>query len=330
MQSGEEEALSHLQAGLRILHGTETLPAWARESLVPIYRRQTVLLLKFHRDIDSRVVDWGLPKTGQFNTLEDATGLIDQLYYQVFSLGVYGSQYRYGHLQGQPIPPEASMKQMRFMALVRKYQESLLQLQPSDLQADDQRLAYSGLRVTLELCWVMAVLVFEPNETAFDQFTDAFQSVLSLLEEIGYAMSKRIGPLDGPVFRLETGFLMATLAVIFRCRQLPIRLRALALLRKHSSAKEGLWDTETLYRTCMRIVEVEHGLVFDKLDQTKHSPPTWPIPPEEQRVHDARCNIHGSLGSSGILDNRLSGPPVFVMRNIKGEVYFLEQPFDRD
>ncbi|VUC30116.1 unnamed protein product [Clonostachys rosea] len=323
MQGSETKALSHLEAGLRIIRATSGLRAWVREILLPLYQRQSILLLKFGRRDEVDALARPLISHKGFATLEHARAMTDELYLQIFQLTADGAEYRHGRLQHQPVHTQLIAKQNELQCVTRAFRDMVLPLERSYSLSDDHRLMYLGSLVTLELCQIGLLTAFETSEMRFDDLIRSYREIVAHMEEIGASMIRRNGgaPVQ-PVFQLETGYLTNILAVILKCRHLPTRLKAYSLLRQYGSTRQGLWETDKMCSICKRVIEIEHDIAWDGLELPLDTGRWNEWPQKELRVchiiQDYKPNLDVGEGHSLY-------PLMLIMRDGEGRVYHLDE-----
>jgi hypothetical protein len=324
IQGSEEEALNHLQSGLRILHATPQLPSWAQDSLGPIYQRQRITLLKFGRSMDPMPGD-SLPRAEPVRSIDDARALTDCLYYHGFRLVTFGSMYRHGDLHGEAVERELLAQQTNLLESLRESREVLLDFARQQTIPSDHYPTYSSILLGVELGRIGAVMAFSASEMGYDKFTDTFKTAVEMLGEIGFSMTCSTEHQTAPIFRWETGYIMSILSIIFRCRHIPTRLRALALLKRFGSAREGFWDTTRLWVICRRLVEVEHDMALSEDGQPQKDAPGVNFPPDEKRVRHIIGNSRGAITARSGAQKSTGAPVAFVMGDTTGRIYVSEQ-----
>lgn len=322
MQGSESKALGHLEAGLRIIRATPGLRPWVRDTLLPLYQRQSILLLKFGRRDEVDALARPLHVDRDFSTLEDARVMTDELYLQIFQLAADGAEYRHGRLRHQPVHAVLTAKQHELQRVTHRFRDTVVPLGTHSSQSDDHRLMYLGSLVTLDLCQIGLMTAFETSELRFDQLLPYYRHIVAHMEEIGASMIRRNGGSpDRPVFQLETGYLTNILAVILKCRHLPTRLQAYSLLRQYGSARQGLWETDKMCSVCKRVIEIEHDIAWHGLETPMETGRWNEWPQKEARVchiiQDYKPNL--DAGESHSLY-----PLMLIMRGGQGQVYYLD------
>ena len=104
--------------------------------------------------------------------------------------------------------------------------------------------------------WTNAFI--ENDETSYDAYIDEFEQIIEIAEQ----SPPREDPFwsRSPKFMFEMGFAPQLYFTVMKCRYLPIRLKALALMRSKCCEREILWDSNRIYLAGRRIIEREHGI----------------------------------------------------------------------
>jgi hypothetical protein len=113
----------------------------------------------------------------------------------------------------------------------------------------------------------------------------------------------------------EMGFAPQLYFAVMKCRYLPLRLKALSLMKDKCCEREILWDSKAIYMAGKLIIEKEHGIQLTEdlsLQVRKMVENSPPAPIDSHRLRDFTVSetedensfreVHGSLE---IADNRI-------------------------
>ncbi|KAJ5832176.1 hypothetical protein N7474_000487 [Penicillium riverlandense] len=98
-------------------------------------------------------------------------------------------------------------------------------------------------------------------ETIFGTYTQEFQTMLAMCERVSLTFREESSAQDlsRPTLLLDTGIVLPLFLIVWRCRHLPTRQRAMYLLEEWPH-KEGLWDSRLLWLYGKKLMEVEVDL----------------------------------------------------------------------
>ncbi|TLD07357.1 hypothetical protein PgNI_10124 [Pyricularia grisea] len=201
----------------------------------------------------------------------------------------YRDPYRSGPLSGNPIPEDMRAQQQMVLQSMRRWQDGMNEyltlaaaaatpIDPEDLWKS----SLLQMRCLVLQVWLTANFFPEEGQMAFDQHMDSFRKVVSL----GYKMrasrqasagrrqskctteppshSSEAGNTAAPPIQFSFASEMGVMPILFfttmRCRDLELRLHALALLWELSTAREGLFRVDRMAHTARRCVELEHDI----------------------------------------------------------------------
>ncbi|KAK0714929.1 hypothetical protein B0H67DRAFT_228933 [Lasiosphaeris hirsuta] len=131
--------------------------------------------------------------------------------------------------------------------------------------------------------WISACT--EDSEMAFDQNLPLFRQIVEMARLVVASEMKQRKPGESSKhkFIFEMGYLPTLYFVVIKCRDLETRISALAYLTALSADYENLWNASLLYSVGKRVIELEHGTMFELRSLDGSAIP----PPEELRVRDA-------------------------------------------
>ncbi|KAI1100240.1 hypothetical protein F4804DRAFT_319589 [Jackrogersella minutella] len=300
LQSNKEAAIKHCKHGITLLENVNY--SWAREHLVPVFRRLSVFPFFFGDGTadfpDLVLVDDPLPTA--FNTWMDAQVSMDSIMSRTLRLVRGGDVYRFGNLRYKRVPHERLREQEEIRYLLDEWQilfkgldaRSALSATPStdnyNLGMDFiQVMSRTILSVRYEVSRIWLEIAFEANETCYDSHLERFRRVvdscLFLDTAIPQAARTPVAKRN-PRFIFETGFTPMLHFVASKCRDFGMRLEALRLLTVLAVPRENLWEVDQIYAIARRCIEIEHGVSLDDSGQPI-APPAYPnFPPDEKRV----------------------------------------------
>lgn len=128
--------------------------------------------------------------------------------------------------------------------------------------------------VLYEACFILLRVYATRQETAFDQYTDRFQRIVSLVD---FVLGKSHRPkIESQIFSLDLGLISALFLTAVKCRESSVRHQAVELL-KRVPRREVLWDADAVAKASAQVIEFE-----EKGCRDPHSGQNFI--PEEQRV----------------------------------------------
>ncbi|OTA57675.1 hypothetical protein K449DRAFT_335201 [Hypoxylon sp. EC38] len=315
LQSNKEAAIKHCKHGIALLEHVNY--SWAREHLVPVFRRLSVFPFFFghgHHDFPDLVsLDQPLPIS--FNTWTDAQLAMDTIMSRTLQVIRGGDQYRFGNLRYQRVPPERLAERDNVRCLLDEWETlfkslgggSTLPVTPLtenyNLGADFlQLMSHVILSVRYEICRIWLDMAFEPDEMCCDSHINGFRRILDACLVLDSAIPKgsRLPTTKRhPQFIFETGFMPILHGVATKCRDLSMRLEALRLLTLLGVPRENLWGVDQIYAIARRVIEIEHGIILDESGQPT-TPPLYPnFPPDEKRVRftstEPKSSVHTDI-----------------------------------
>ncbi|KAI2462950.1 hypothetical protein F4781DRAFT_418253 [Annulohypoxylon bovei var. microspora] len=300
LQSNKEAAIQHCKHGIALLENTNY--SWAREHLVPVFRRLSVFPYFFGGGSidfpDLVFVDDPLPAT--FNTWADAQVAMDSIMSRTLRLVRGGDIYRFGSLRYKGIPPEQLREQKEIRYLLDKWHilfqrldaRSMLPatsvMEKYNLGKDFiQVMSRTILSVRYETCRIWVEIAFEANEMCYDSHLDSFRRILDsclFLDAMIPDASRTPVSKRNPRFIFETGFTPIVQFMASKCRDYDIRLEAIRLIKVLGVPRENLWEAEQMYAIARRIIEMEHGVSLNASGRPITTPIYSNFPPDERRI----------------------------------------------
>ena len=289
LQGNYESALGHMQGGLRIFRGWQAevnnfdSPGTASSShhyqsvddeVVQMFSRLTMQPLLFP---DTRVFSEDIFKQAvrpildsvpdAFKTLKEARDCLDHYmsYKLQASVAIYYSSQSSENdsSKGQKQDPAnrdwLSQWAAAFDAFVEKASTSprLQDLHGTKI-----------LQIQYKCAKILLSVGMPPQEIAFDSFTAAFESIVSLATLVIHETGARGNSRRTGHFSFDTGLVPPLYFTATRCRNPWIRRQALSLLSS-TSRQECLWNSEMLSKVAERIILIEEGR--DEIGQVTRS-----------------------------------------------------------
>jgi hypothetical protein len=139
--------------------------------------------------------------------------------------------------------------------------------------AGDLRILHLAAQTWVDSCHT-------PFETEFDVQLDKYERIMELGEQLFYEEDR---PYQSPLasFTFDKGFLPPVYFVAMTCRHRILRRRAVALLKKASPKRVGMWNAELLAACAERIIEIEE----EGMPPLSEADDEWPA--EEKRIYDS-------------------------------------------
>ncbi|KAI2606567.1 hypothetical protein GGR54DRAFT_437874 [Hypoxylon sp. NC1633] len=291
LQSNKEAAIQHYKHGVTLLKRVHY--SWAREHLVPVFRRLSVFPYFFgggNADFPD-LISLDDPLPADFNTFAEAHSAMDGILSRTIQLVRWGDPYRIGSLRYHRVPSEKLAEHREIISLLEEWQILFKRLDARStttvrdncnvgndvIGAMSRAILSSGY----EMCHIWLDIAFEADDMCFDWHIPAFRRVLDscLILDSAIPVTKH-----NPRFIFETGFLPLLHGVATKCRDLNLRLEALRLIKLLGGCRENLWEADQMYALSRRVIEMEHDVVLDEQGQPA-TPATHPgLPPDERRV----------------------------------------------
>jgi hypothetical protein len=272
LQGDIHAALQHCRHGIMILNNSGC-PGWAREHLVPIFRRLSLTPFFFGGIQSMRLpkligLDAAMPE--EFTSITEAQSFIDNLMFRAMEC----------------ILDRHDDQRPSLVALLDEWESKAKNLEhivPTSSATD--KYALYGMRIKHK---VTSIYIHKPREATemwYDQHLDTFRRVVDLARKAASTWDIAQQDVPDSSFTFEMGLLPLTFFAVIKCRSLKIRAEALSLAPKLGPAKEGLFDVGTLYRVGRRQIELEHDIFIDdsKMSFEDHEDADEPLPPEEKR-----------------------------------------------
>lgn len=321
-------ALHHVRYGIPILNGSNC-PAWARNHLVPVFRRLSLISLFFdgarHTNLLPRLVGFDAPATVDFGGFLEARAAIDSLI----------SQAMYTVVDGCSI-----QMRRRLSALLYEWDSRVNKLEAEvPFSATLDRYAICSIRIKRKVAGIHLHTPLEHTESWFDQYLDTFRSIADLAGKVSLLWTtaeRQQHPLRSS-FAFEMSLLPLLSFSVFKCRCLKTRLKTLSSMAHAGPAKEGLLDIGTLYRVGRRIIEIEHDISMEDYEDTHaanigdaHSGVLESMPPEEMRIFAVPVNHELDIYRDQDGRTRYRRQIHFLTRDSEGRVCAREEYFSDD
>lgn len=312
-----DTALQHTRYGIMILNESRC-PSWAQIHLVPIFRRLSLI------PMFGGAKSMCFPKLTGFDTLipvalssvSEAQAVIDDLVAQVLETVLGG----------------CAVKRTKLANMLDMWNSDIAKLEATTPISLIDNYAIYGMRIKYQIAKIHLETPMEHTEVWFDKYLDAFQCVIDLAGKASqlWAILERQHTIRSS-FTFEACLLPLLFFVVSKCRSLETRLQGLTHMAQVGPAKEGLFDSITLYQVGRRVIELEHGLsLHDSRDNCTSNDPFqlqgWPgsaqFPPEEMRI--IAVSMSHELGI--VAGNKYSTTcyrrqVCFLMKGIEGKVY---------
>ncbi|KAM0281457.1 hypothetical protein ACHAQH_003487 [Verticillium albo-atrum] len=279
-----DSVIRHCWYGIAII-AESGCSGWARDYLLPIFRRLhaspfaagpfrkgTPLPLDFHMDSEDM-------NTHPFATTAEAETSLCDLKNLMRDLSPKGPSSM------QSLPKCEPGYRAHCEGLLDRWLLRVTPLLESPAASTAERCLLCHLRASFETLRIQVNTGGDDSEMSFDRHTEQFRTMMDLAEEA--AALRAVPPVSmqpqRACFTFEPGLLPVLSFTSSRCRDLPIRLKALTLMGSVVAAKEGLFDVGTMYRISRRVIEMEHGMSVEDCVRAVEQRDV-PYPPEVKRV----------------------------------------------
>jgi hypothetical protein len=269
LQGDFDAALQHCRHGIMILNSS-LRPVWACQYLVPIFQRLSIIPLLFGGASPARLpplIGFEKPLPSKFNDTREAQTAIDDLMVRTMECLYDGNDDK-----------------SALAALLDEWGSKMNDLEgtlPPAATAD--KYAICGMRFKHKIANIYIQKTSSHTEMWWDQHLCIFRDAVKLAEE-AFQLStapdhQRLPPSS---FSFEMSWLPMLFFIVLKCRDLETRLRGLYWLGQLGPAKEGLFDVGTLYRIGRRLVELEHVISLQDINDPVGLASTV-MPPAEKR-----------------------------------------------
>lgn len=337
LQSNKAAAIQHCKHGIALLENVNY--AWAREHLVPVFRRLSIFPFFFgngHHDFPDLVpLDDHI--LGPFSTFADAQSAMDSILSQTLRLVRWGDAYRFGSSRYEEpssellAEREETRSQLDQWHVLIKDLDAKLTMQVTPVMenynlGEDfiQAMSRAILSVRYEVCRIWLDIAFDADETCYDWHLDGFRRVIQscLFVDSTIPSTSRMPAVNrNPKFIFETGFMPLLHFVATKCRDFNVRLEALRLMKILGVPRENLWEVDQMFALGRRVIEIEHGVILNDLGQPT-TPPSCPgLPSDEKRVRftltEPKATVHVDENGEEVRGWKVD----FVMRSSQDDIY---------
>ncbi|OBR02725.1 C6 zinc finger domain protein [Colletotrichum higginsianum IMI 349063] len=280
LQGDVEAALRHCKHGIVILNRVGC-SSWAREHILPIFRRLSFVsfYLGAKPPPDAAVpglIGFEVPLPPEFESVAEAQSAIDDLTMHMIE---YVSSVDRSASDRQ----ELETRLQEFHAKLSRFDATI---PPSD---SSTKIAICNMMMKFEMARIQIDTIHGTAETRFDEHTESFRRIMALGRRA--SQLRKAFPDERPqaCFTFEAGFLSSLGFISIKCRDLQLRLEALALMADLPAPKEGFVDVGTLYRVGRLGIEIEHGvsLADGEIKRDPAALAALSFPPEEKRFFAA-------------------------------------------
>ncbi|KAI0018003.1 hypothetical protein F4780DRAFT_563541 [Xylariomycetidae sp. FL0641] len=288
LRGNRNAAAVHCSHGVEILARAEPHYAWAREYLSPIFRRLSVVPLFFKNSEGglprSIGLDVGVPPT--FASLGEAQFALDGMTSLTVRLIRNGAFHRFAAPRSGPVSAELLGEQAKLHTLLTDWFPHFTAFASTVDAANQSQASLCNLWVRYGTTRIWAEMAFAVDETGYDAHIDAFKAMVDQCADLATSTETRKA-FRPPSFTFEMGFTPLLYYIVMKCRCLPTRLKALALMRLLGAARENLWEMPSFHAAGKRVVEIEHGVVLDGHGRPVGEAECPGLPPDGMRIRDS-------------------------------------------
>ncbi|KAJ5733218.1 hypothetical protein N7533_013665 [Penicillium manginii] len=304
MRGNKEAAVNHSRHGILLMNSSrpnaELASIFRHLSFVTLFSNECLAELPF-------LTNGGYPSAPTpFQTFAQAQEMIDWLGYHAVKLA---------RLRDRQNSPSTASKYTQFFSKeIRRlniYMETwFVSFTPLKEQSDtDPR--HKSIAQILEMRWLAAKIwtnsFMENDETAYDAYIDEFERIVEIAEQSPPTEDPFWS--RSPKFMFEMGFAPQLYFTVMKCRYLPLRLKALSLMKEKCCKKEILWDSTAIYMRGKRVIENEHAMQLPDdfslqvVRKSIESPPAAPT--DSHRVCDFTIEEIEDENSAGVHGSEL-------------------------
>ncbi|KAI0164142.1 hypothetical protein GGR57DRAFT_276658 [Xylariaceae sp. FL1272] len=280
LRGDRQAAIAHGNHGASILKRVEKSLPWAKEYLSPLFRRLNLLPYFFFVPNTPRPeilgLDDDLPPC--FADFGQAEYYLDPIVARTIRLVRSGDMFRYNNIQLEDLPQELIAEQDATRSKLKAWYLNFADLLISTEGWSTKASLRSNMMIRYQVSSIWVETALDSSETIYDDYINTFRSIVDQACGLEFHNTH--------VFTFETGFTPLLYFVVMKCRNLDIRLRALAVMRNLGAARENLWDLMTIYAAAKRIIEIEHDAIIDANGEIVGTPLCPGPPPDELRIRD--------------------------------------------
>ncbi|KPM41495.1 hypothetical protein AK830_g5080 [Neonectria ditissima] len=336
LQSNREAAIRHCKSGIAILENAPSVHPWAKEHLMPIFRRLSIVPFFFGTGVADfpSLVSWRGPVPAVFSSFSDAQAMMDDIFCRTVRLVRWGDAHRTGGLRHQPVSSQLLAEQEKITSLLEQWHVLFVDLDapltsPATPVSKHFKLGQdyinqmlrNFLLIRYDVCRIWSELAFSAHETDYDVHLDSFRRMVALAMSLTMVPEGSRITTRSPKFIFETGFTSMLFFVASKCRCLHTRLDALRLMKVLGIPRENLWEVSTMHGIGRRVIEIEHDVCLDGSGQPSPPASCSGLPPDHKRVRDT------STESKDIIHRDKLGVEVhgrmvsFIMRSLSDTIY---------
>ena len=303
MQLNRHVAMRHFKHGALILQNCKSTYAWIGDYILPVFRHLSSFPFYFATqdddipDLDALL----LPPKEVFHSVDDAWDGMNEIFSRCLRLTRHSDKFRnadaeqrlnlsktWMYEESEAIERLLDDWHRLFVSLRSRLEASLRAAGKGKKHHDRQRLVMSGhsLEVRYEACRIILDNAVDFDEMNYDKHIPAFARMADLFDKL--ATFLRSQPTAGdrsrpPKFVFDVAFTPISAFVLFKCRQIDIRLSIWRNLPDLMPSRECLWSRDDILLVSKQLIEYEHGTVFDDKGNLLQ-PVSWTLPPAEYRV----------------------------------------------
>ncbi|KAM0196093.1 hypothetical protein ACHAPA_004736 [Fusarium lateritium] len=231
---------------------------WARQYLLPIFRRLTAVPMLFGPDDveNDRMPTLTYMIPSRFYSIEDAQYTMDD---------IFNRAVRLCYLEHRGVPLDTKEERSLIFSHLQIWQTLF-----EKLQVDTGSSLYKAQRMSLFIRIDLCRLGFSADYCA-DEDIDSFRRILQCVIRLSQNSQQT------PQSTFELAYTPMLFFLIMKCPDIKARLTALRLMKQCESPKEGLCENVQMLATSREIIQQQIGKTVESLDdcdvpEIEHSP----------------------------------------------------------
>ena len=268
LQGRSGVALQHLQNGLKILRQLLDSKKSSTYSTLIMDNNVKGLLQMFSRfDIQASTflgmrppeIHLGIQPRPFFGTVMEARENLDEILSTIHLFIVESAQY-YKYSLPEFVPSEVSLRQHDLLSCLEDWLSKfdiLLGNRTSTMTLLDIRGAMV-LKIEYQIALISLSTALQAQQVFYDAFNSEFQQVITLAESLEKTSETKD---KGTHFTIEMRIIHPLYTTACKCRELSIRQRAVALLKR--AGREGTWNGPLMALVAEKVIELEEAQAID-------------------------------------------------------------------
>lgn len=284
LRGNTDAAVNHCRSGIEIFNSKPTYPG-----LSAILSHLSVFPFFFGETLSNfpQLVNPFYPTIDTLQTLADAQQSLDCLVSRSVRFVRLTDPWRFGTTTRLDAFSTLLLEQQKLQRDLYSWFHAASELRNEQASITEDTTAFRLLEIKWLVCKVWTSICLCHDEMASDAHQENFERIVELSTQEQVARHR--SATKSPKFIFGMGFSPVLYFVAMKCRYLHTRLAALSLMKTLACARESSWDSDILYATGLRIIELEHGFELTPeptAEIQEMGNPTSHLPTNNQRIKD--------------------------------------------